>query len=108
MNVWEVIASICAGLAVCIPLAVRLAVTVRECVQKGNWYRIVGMVSRYMAKAEELLEDGTSRKEWVIAMLHENAAALDYELTVSDWQKIADMIDTLCAMAKTVNAEVAA
>ena len=103
MNVWEIIASICAGIAVCIPLAVKLVQTVREAVKNKNWDKIVGMAARYMAEAETLLEDGASRKTWVLAMIRENAAALDYELTVSDWQKISDMIDALCAMAKTVN-----
>lgn len=103
MNVWEIIASICAGMAVCIPLVVKLVETVREAVEKGNWDKIVGMVAKLMAEAETLLEHGADRKEWVLAMLHENAASLDYELTESDWAKISEMIDALCEMAKTVN-----
>lgn len=104
MNVWEIVASICAGLAVCIPLVVKLVEVVRESVKKGNWNRIVGMVAQYMAEAETLLANGADRKTWVMAMIHENAAALDYELTDSDWAKIGDMIDALCAMAHVVNA----
>lgn len=103
MNVWEIIASICAGLAVCIPLVVKLVQVVREAVEKGNWDKIVGMVARYMAEAEKLLEDGAARKDWVLAMVRKNAVELDYELTDSDWAKIGNMIDTLCSMAKTVN-----
>lgn len=103
MNVWDVIASICAGLAVCIPLVVKLVETVRESVKKGNWNKIVGMVAKLMAEAETLLETGAGRKEWVMEMIRKNAAELEYDLTEADWAKISDMIDALCEMAKTVN-----
>lgn len=103
MNVWEVIASICAGLAVCIPLVVKLVETVRESVKKGNWNKIVGMVAKLMAEAETQIADGATRKEWVIGMVRANAAELEYDLSEADWAKISDMIDALCAMAKTVN-----
>lgn len=103
MNVWEIIASICAGLAVCIPLVAKLVETVRESVKKGNWNKIVGMVAKYMAEAETLLSIGADRKAWVMEMIRTNAAQLEYDLTEADWAKISDMIDALCAMAKTVN-----
>ena len=103
MNIWEIIAPICAGLAVCIPLAVKLVQAAREAAEKGNWDKIVGMVARLMAEAEGLLETSADKTAWVLAMLHENAAALDYVLTDSDWAKISDMIDALCTMAKVVN-----
>lgn len=104
MNVWQIIASICTGLAVCIPLVVKLVETVKENVRKGNWNKIVGMVASYMSEAETLLESGADRKEWVMAMVQKNAWEVDYKLTASDLSKIGDMIDALCAMAKTVNA----
>ena len=103
MNVWEIIASIMAGLAVCIPLAVKLVQTVRESVRKGNWDKLVGMVIQLMAEAEEKIAESATRKEWVVGMIRTGAGSLDYELTDSDWTKISDMIDALCTMARTVN-----
>ena len=103
MNVWEIIASVLAGLSVCIPLAAELAAAVRESARKGNWDKLVGMVAQFMAEAEVKIEDNATRKEWVIGMIRTSAGSLDYELADADWLKISDMIDALCTMARTVN-----
>ena len=103
MNLWEIIASVLAGLAACIPLAVKLVTAVREAVRKGNWDKLVGMVAGFRAEAEVRIADGATRKEWVIGMIRAGAGSLDYDLTESEWTKISDMIDALCEMARTVN-----
>ena len=103
MNVWEILSSVLAGLAACIPLAVKLVNAVRESVKKGNWDKLVGMVAGFMAEAEVKIEDNATRKEWVIGMIRTSAGALEFDLTEIEWLKISDMIDALCEMARTVN-----
>ena len=103
MTFWEIVASILAGLSVCIPLAVKLVQVVRESARKGNWNKIVGMVAEYMSVAEEKIEDGATRKEWVIGMIRTSAGSIDYDLTEAELAKIGEMIDALCDMARTVN-----
>lgn len=105
MNWWEMIAAMLSGLIVCVPLAFRLVQVTREAVRKGNWNKLVGMVAGFMAEAEIKIEDNATRKEWVIGMIRTSAEQLDYDLTDAEWVKISDMIDTLCTMARTVNAE---
>ena len=108
MNVWEILASVLAGLAVCVPLAGKLVSAVRESARKGNWDQLVGMVAGFMAEAEVKIGDSATRKEWVIGMIRASAGSLDYELTDAELVKISDMIDALCTMAKTVNGPEAA
>ena len=103
MNVWEIIASVLAGLAACVPLAAKLVNAVREAARKGNWDKLVGMVAGFMAEAEVRIADGATRKEWVIGMIRTSAGTLDYDLTEAELAKISDMIDALCEMARTVN-----
>ena len=103
MQIWELIAGILTGLIVCVPLVIKLVSVTREAVQKGNWNKLVSLVSSYMVEAEKKMSDGATRKEWVIGMIRTSAHNLDYVITDADWTKISDMIDDLVAMAEIVN-----
>lgn len=103
MQIWNMIAPILSGLIVCVPLVIKLIEVTRESIRKGNWNKLVGMVADYMAQAEVKIEDNATRKEWVLGMIRTSAYQIDYDLTELEWQKIGDMIDQLCKMAKTVN-----
>lgn len=105
MEVWNLIASILSGLIVCVPLVIKLVNVTKESIRKGNWNKLVSMVAEFMAEAEVKIEDGATRKEWVLGMVSSSAKSIDYDLTESEWKKISDMIDSLCTMAETVNAK---
>ena len=105
MELWIVIASILSGLIVRVPLVIKLVSVTREAVRKGNWGKLVGMVADYMAEAEIKIADNATRKEWVMGMIRTSANTFDYDLTEGEWTKISEMIDHLCTMARTVNAE---
>ena len=105
MNVWEMIASICAGLAVCIPLAAKLVQYVRANVRAKNYPALISLVTDLMEQAEEMFENGADRKTWVLKMVEAAADSLNFDV---DPNIVGDMIDTLCAMAHVVNSEVAA
>ena len=100
MSVWEVIASICAGMAVCIPLAVKLAQYVREAVRAKNYPALVALVTDLMRQAETMLEKGSERKTWVLKMVEASARTVNFDI---DLNIAGDMIDALCEMARTVN-----
>ncbi len=105
MEIWNMIAGILSGLIVCVPLVIKLVQVTKEAIRKGNWNKLVGMVAEYMVKAEEKIEDGATRKEWVLGMIRTSAKQIDYDLTDAEWDKISTMIDQLCDMARTVNAD---
>lgn len=102
-NYFDLVLSIIAGVAVCIPLAAKLVQAVRTAAKSGHWNEIVSMVAELMAQAEELYSSGADRKKWVMNMLPAAAQSIDYDLTADEIAKISLMIDELCHMAKSVN-----
>lgn len=103
----QITVSILSGLAVCIPLAVKLVKYVTEAVQGRRWDELLKLVIANMEEAEGLFETGAERKQWVMKLLAANAASVGYDLTPESVEKISAMIDSMCEMAKTVNAEAA-
>ena len=101
----QIVVSVLSGLAVCIPLVAKLVQYVREAVKGKRWDAMLKLVIANMQEAETLFATGAERKQWCMRLLTANAESVGFELTPEDVQKIGDMIDSLCAMAKTVNAE---
>lgn len=95
--------SILSGLAVCIPLVVKLVKCVEDAIKSKRWDTLLKLVIANMAEAEELFETGAERKQWCMKLLSANAESAGYELTPEDVDKIGSMIDSLCEMAKAVN-----
>ena len=87
MEWMQLVVSVLAGLATAIPLAVKLVEYVQKAVKERNWGKVLDMVMKYMATAEEKFDNGADRKEWVLAM-----------------DVISKLIDDLCNMSKKVNA----
>ena len=104
----QITVSVLSGLAVCIPLVVKLVKYVEESVNGRRWDALLKLVIANMQEAEGLFETGAARKDWCMQLLTANAESVGYTLGPEDVQKIGDMIDSLCAMAKTVNVEVKA
>lgn len=106
MNNWvEIVVSILSGLAVCIPLVVKLVNTVREAVKEKNWSQIVTIVLDLMKQAETLFAEGAARKAWVMAGVESAARSINYNYDDAAKQKVSDMIDAICATTKVVNAK---
>ena len=106
MNNWvEIVVSILSGLAVCIPLVVKLVNTVREAVKEKNWSQIVAIVLDLMKQADTLFAEGAARKAWVMAGVESAAKSINYNYDEVAKQIVSDMIDAICATAKIVNAE---
>lgn len=96
----ELAVSIFAGLAVTIPLVVKLVEYVQKAVKEKNWNALLGMVMDYMEVAEEKFETGAERKEWVLAMVKASADTVNYDIDIA---VISKLIDDLCSMTKAVN-----
>lgn len=97
----RLIVSILAGLVTAIPLAIKLVEYVQKAAKEKNWGKVLDMVMKYMATAEEKFDSGADRKEWVLAMVKASADTVDYDI---DMEVISRLIDDLCKMSKTVNA----
>lgn len=99
----QLVILICSVAAIMIPFMVKLYHTTEDLVREKNWPRLVSATVEYMEQAEELLEYGADRKEWVIAMVRVTADQINYELTDADIKNLEDLIDELCDMSKIVN-----
>lgn len=100
MEWFEYLPSILSGLAITIPLVIKLVEYVLRAYRERNWQKLINLLMQYMIIAEENFETGAERKEWVISMIMRSADTIDYPL---DEELISKMIDSLCDMTKKVN-----
>lgn len=100
-NFWlQAIISVLSGIAVLVPLGIKLVEYIKRSVQEKNWNQMLKLVMNLMAKAETLFDNGAEKKEWVLQELHAVADTLNFPI---DWVVVSDMIDALCDMAHEVN-----
>lgn len=103
-NYWIQIAiSILSGIAVAIPLIIKLVEVVRNSVKEKNWNLLMKMTMDYMTEAEKNIASGAERKEWVMSMVIASAANINYPMTDDDVKKIEDLIDAICDASKILN-----
>ena len=102
-NFWiQAIISVLSGIAVLIPMIIKLVDFSKQVIKEKNWSQMLRLVMNLMAEAEELYETGAERKEWVLKELRAMADSLNYDI---DWEVLSQMIDALCDMAHEVNVE---
>ena len=100
MEILELLIEILAGLAIVIPLVVKLIEYVRKSALERNWTNLIQLVMSLMAAAEEKFDNGADRKQWVIAMVQASANAINYP--ISD-KELGDLIDDLVKLTNKVN-----
>ena len=101
MKWYEILVNILSGLAVAIPLVVKLVEYVEKAIKEKNWNKMLALVMKFMTEAEEKFDNGADRRAWVLEMIAASADVVDY---VIDLEEIGKLIDSLCAMSKKVNA----
>lgn len=101
MNWLELIVSVLSGLAVVIPLVVKLVEYVQKATKEKNWNELLKLVMNLMEQAEGKFTNGADRKEWVLMMVKASADTINYDI---DLDAVAQLIDSLCEMTKVVNA----
>lgn len=101
MEWYEILVSILSGLAVTIPLVVKLVEYVKKAIQEKNWNNLLTLVMNLMVQAEEKFDNGADRKAWVLSMVEASAKTINYDV---DLAQVGQLIDALCAMSKQVNA----
>ena len=96
----DIIVSILSGLAVTIPLVVKLVQVVQKAVQEKNWQVLLQMVTKFMAEAEIKFATGAERKDYVMLAIKASADTLNYPI---DMDVVSKLIDDLCSLTKVVN-----
>lgn len=95
--------SILSGLAVAIPLVVKLVEYVQKSIKEKNWNKLLELVMKLMSEAETKFKTGAEKKEWVLAMVKSSADTINYDIDIN---AVGELIDSLCDMANVVNAPV--
>ena len=102
-NFWiQAIISILSGVAILVPLVVKLIEYVKKNAKEKNWSSMLVLVMNLMAQAETMFDKGADKKEWVINELKAVASTLNYEI---DWDVVGEMIDKICDVSKEINVE---
>ena len=103
-NFWiQAIISILSGVAILVPLIIKLVQYVQANAKEKNWSSLMVLVMNLMAQAEQMFDKGADKKEWVINELKAVANTLNYEI---DWNVVSEMIDKICDVSKEINVEV--
>ena len=101
MEWYEIVINILSGLAVAIPLVVKLVEYVEKAIKEKNWNKLLDLVMNLMAEAEKKFDNGADRRSWVLGMVEASADTINYEISI---EQVGALIDSLCAMSKVVNA----
>ena len=100
-NFWlQLLIQILSGIAILVPLMVKLVRVIQVAAKEKNWSQVLKLVMNLMEEAEQKYTDGATRKEWVISELKAMSRTLNYDI---DWDVISDMIDKICAASKKIN-----
>lgn len=106
VNDWvNLVVSILSGLAICVPLVIKLVQYVQTAVKEKNWSSLMQLVLKLMTEAEKLYATGAERKAYVMATIKAMESTLNYDV---DENVIGEMIDAVALASKTINAEVKA
>lgn len=104
INDWvNLIVSILSGIAICVPLVVKLVQFIKTAVKEKNWSSLMQLVLKLMTEAEKLYSTGAERKVYVMNTIKAMENTLNYDI---DENVISEMIDAIVTASKTINAEV--
>lgn len=101
MEWYEILISVLSGLIAVIPLVVKLVEYVQKATREKNWNDLLKLVMNLMEQAEGKFDNGHDRREWVLMMVKASADTINYDI---DLAAVSEMVDSLCAMTKVVNA----
>lgn len=99
----KIIVSVLSGLAVCIPLVVKLVSVVQTAIKEKNWAKLMKLVIDLMTEAERKFSEGAAKKAWVMGELEAAAKSIDYPYDDAAKASVSKMIDDIIAASKELN-----
>ena len=101
INNWvDLIVAVLSGLAVCVPLVIKLVQYIRAAIKEKNWPGLMQIVLNLMSEAEQNYSTGAERKAYVIAAVKAMEKTLNYDV---DEETIGIMIDLIITATKKIN-----
>ena len=102
-KILEAIISILSGVAVCLPLVLKLIETVKELVNEKKWNILVRNIFVLMTDAEEHYQQGAEKKDYVMSAIEIVAAQIGFNYDEEAKSKVSTMIDEICKISKEIN-----
>jgi len=72
--------SVLTSIIIVLPLVVNLIKYVKQLTQEKNWAGLLAMVNKYIIAAEEGLETGAEKEDWVVSMIMASASVINYNI----------------------------
>ena len=103
IELWvNIIVSILAGLATCIPLVIKLVQVIQDAAKSKNWTPLMQLVLTLMAEAENNYSTGAEKKTYVIDSIEAVKDTLNYDV---DMDVVNAMIDSIIIATKKINVD---
>ena len=96
----QIIVQILTSLVTLIPMVYALVKYVVLATKEKNWNKLLSLLLKLCAEAEEQFSDGADKKQWVMSMTKSALASINYEI---DDETLSNLIDNLIDLTKKVN-----
>lgn len=97
---WNVLIAALPGVIAVITLVYNLVKFIKKAIKEKNWDKLIALIMKLMAEAEQKFIDGATKKEWVMAMVMAAATTINYDINPAE---LSALIDSLCDLTKQVN-----
>lgn len=96
----QIIVQILTSLVTLIPMVYALVKYVVLATKEKNWNKLLSLLLKLCAEAEEQFGEGADKKQWVMSMTKSALNSINYEI---DDATLSTLIDSLIDLTKKVN-----
>ena len=96
----QIIVQILATLVTLVPMVYALVKYVVLATKEKNWNKLLSLLLKLCAEAEEQFGEGVDKKQWVMSMTKSALNSINYEI---DDATLSTLIDSLIDLTKKVN-----
>lgn len=96
----QIIVQILTTLVTLVPMVFALVKYVVLATKEKNWNKLLSLLLKLCAEAEEQFSDGADKKQWVMSMTKSALNSINYEI---DDETLSALIDSLIELTKKVN-----
>jgi hypothetical protein len=96
----QIIVQILTSLVTLIPMVYALVKYVVLATKEKNWNKLLSLLLKLCAEAEEQFSEGADKKQWVMSMTKSALVSINYDI---DDETLSALIDSLIDLTKKVN-----
>lgn len=96
----QIIVQILTSLVTLVPMVYALIKYVIIATKEKNWNKLLSLILKLCAEAEEQFSEGADKKQWVMSMVKSSLNTINYEI---DDETLSALIDSLIELTNKVN-----